>query len=368
MGSLAITRTPSAIHDSRGALPYNLRTILPSVLSKGNLVTPPIELELPAPSISCRYTSEPADQLARPWHLFGLVEFGRPCGVERASGTFSAGLTPLPDHPLREAWLSTTPVRRGSDQRCSWTQTDDLLLIGLAVDEARYPSQRDAIQLAYRTLLSGAGRLGYPHIIRAWNYMADINAGAGDHERYRIFCEGRLAAFVECGYAARQFPSACALGHQGGDTIIYLLASRRAGVHFENPRQLSAYRYPRQYGPASPSFARATLLDSAGERKLFVSGTASIIGHHSAHDACVARQLEATCHNIDALLAHVGASTGGAPAMSLLKVYLRHPADLPVVRQGVRRHFGVDTPTLYVQGDICRRELLVEIDGIAEFA
>ena len=57
-----------------------------------------------------------------------------------------------------------------------------------------------------------------------------------------------------------------------------------------------------------------------------------------------------------------------AAAAHAVGLTLGHPADLPVVRQGVRRHFGVDTPTLYVQGDICRRELLVEIDGIAEFA
>lgn len=299
-------------------------------------------------------------------HLFGVIEFGPSCGVDRASGALCPGLQPLSAQPLREIWLSSTAVSHARDERCRWSRTGDLLLIGLDIDESRYRCQRDAIQLGYRALLSRARRLGCPHIIRIWNYMADINAGTGDHERYRVFCEGRLAAFIEAGYDASQFPSACALGHHGGATVIYLLASRRPGIHFENPRQLSAYRYPRQYGPASPSFARATLLTGAEGRQLFVSGTASIVGHQSVHDACAARQLDATCQNIDALLAHVAARTGSAPAMSMLKVYVRRREDLGVVRAGVQRHFGPATPALFLHSDICRRELLVEIDGIAK--
>ena len=49
------------------------------------------------------------------------------------------------------------------------------------------------------------------------------------------------------------------------------------GTPVENPRQVSAYRYPREYGPQSPTFARA-LLPPSPRVPLLLSGTASIDG------------------------------------------------------------------------------------------
>ena len=42
--------------------------------------------------------------------------------------------------------------------------------------------------------------------------------------------------------------------------MVYFLAGRTAPVFVENPRQVSAYHYRREYGTHSPSFSRAALL------------------------------------------------------------------------------------------------------------
>ena len=52
--------------------------------------------------------------------------------------------------------------------------------------------------------------------------------------------------------------------------------------------------------------------------------------------------------------------------METLKVYLRHPEHFDAARNTIKRHFGSEVPALYVQADICRSELLVEVDGICK--
>jgi chorismate lyase/3-hydroxybenzoate synthase len=127
----------------------------------------------------------------------------------------------------------------------------------------------------------------------------------------------------------------------------------------ENPRQVSAWRYPRQYGRTAPSFARAMILPARDA--LAISGTAAVVGHASAHQDDLDAQLEETLTNLEALLASAGMAAG-FDTHSPLKTYVRHAADAPRVRAFLQRRLpGV--PVLLLHGDICRSELLVEIDG-----
>src|SRR5690606_13866131 len=98
------------------------------------------------------------------------------------------------------------------------------------------------------------------------------------------------------------------------------------GVPVENPRQVSAYRYPRQYGPTPPAFARAMLSPA---KQLLVSGTASVVGHASHHVGDAAAQLDETARNLDSLMRTAGIGPLGAE--SLLKLYVRNPAQVPDV-------------------------------------
>jgi chorismate lyase/3-hydroxybenzoate synthase len=130
-------------------------------------------------------------------------------------------------------------------------------------------------------------------------------------------------------------------------------------VRVENPRQVSAWRYPRQYGSTPPSFARAMSLPALDA--LAISGTAAVVGHASAHHDDLDAQLEETLVNLEALLASADMSAG-FDTQSPLKAYVRHGADAARVHDFLQQRLpGV--PVLLLHGDICRGELLVEIDG-----
>jgi len=149
-----------------------------------------------------------------------------------------------------------------------------------------------------------------------------------------------------------------------------LAAKNRGGLHFENPRQISAYRYPKQYGMRSPSFARATYKDFGEQKYLYVAGTASIVGHESRHADNPLEQVKETHRNIDCLLDHGNALLSerikkiNFEDAIVTKTYVRNEELYPLVRDEMKRKMTGSQPGLYLIGDICREELLVEIEGV----
>lgn len=220
----------------------------------------------------------------------------------------------------------------------------------------------------YRDLLHRVGELSYPHLVRIWNFVPGINSGSGDEEVYARFNRGRALAFDQLGLQPHQYPAATGVGSLAESPLtVMILASRAEPLAIENPRQVSAYKYPRQYGPRSPAFARAMLLPDRAGGNLFVSGTASIVGHESLH-ADIESQLQETLANLDQLMGAAAARLPGAdfgPGRSW-RVYLRDPADLERVEPEVTRRLGNRESVVFLQADICRRELRVEIEGVCQ--
>ncbi len=335
--------------------------------------------------IRCEYSVDSVDSLLLSDHVLAVFGFdrgasgptldqplhstGSQCGgsdVQPLDPRYiDTGLTLIGQKDLREVWYSPVPVSFGVDADVRWASNGHLLLVSVAVELSGEDVQAVTYD-AYKHLLRVMVEHGCPRIIRAWNYLPDINAGEGDDERYKHFCSGRHEAFIEKNHDLLQFPAACALGCQSGPMVIYLLASAEPALHFENPQQVSAYHYPREYGPRSPSFARAALKSWSSCSHVYISGTASIIGHQSLHEDDVSRQLEVTFDNIDRLLMHIqsGSSLPLLPRVSMLKVYIRHVDDYALIRDAVEQQYGINTPVVYVQADICRQELAVEIDGL----
>jgi chorismate lyase / 3-hydroxybenzoate synthase len=157
------------------------------------------------------------------------------------------------------------------------------------------------------------------------------------------------------------------VGKRPGNTVISFLAARRPGMAIENPRQVSAYSYPAQYGPRGPSFSRAVFSTWSGRPQLYISGTASILGHLSQHAGDAHAQTGETITNLRAVIAeaHKYGLIGDTDSSdTLFKVYLRRPEYQPVVEARLRKAFGPELPIVYLQADICRRELLVEIEVV----
>lgn len=223
---------------------------------------------------------------------------------------------------------------------------------------------------AYAEVFAQLAALGRPPILRLWNYLPRINDETSGLERYRQFNIGRQEAFVEAGEDAfAGSPAACALGKAAGTLSVRFLAGRTRVLPLENPRQVPAWRYSRRYGPKAPTFCRALLADAGGGRvALLISGTASIVGEDTVHLGDVRAQTDETFANLRALLDTAHARTDARFALDelALTVYVRHPADLDAVRERVALHAPrAAVQALWLQADICRSELLVEIEAHA---
>lgn len=253
-----------------------------------------------------------------------------------------------------EVWPSSGPVRRFNAQGFACAEDGEHLFFW-RIDSAAGDVEA-AAETAYRDLLALCAGSGYPELLRIWNYFDEVTVGQGDDERYRRFCVGRHRALAAPGFE-RRLPAATLIGTRVPGLQLYGFASRKAGRQIENPRQTSAFRYPREYGPSSPSFSRATRHGDT----LLVSGTAAIVGHQTQHPNAVLPQTRAMLDNVVALLGNAG--TGPWQPMTL-RLYLRNPADATPVIDEVRAVFGAAAPLLVVEGEVCRRDLLVEIEGV----
>jgi enamine deaminase RidA (YjgF/YER057c/UK114 family) len=108
------------------------------------------------------------------------------------------------------------------------------------------------------------------------------------------------------------------------------------------------------------------LMQTGGDSLLFVSGTASIVGHETLHIGNASAQVQETIANIFAVMAQAqraGLDSSITHANLLLKTYLRRPEDLTMVRNSLSQAFGPAVNTLYLQADICRSNLLLEIEA-----
>ncbi|MGM9427034.1 hypothetical protein [Hydrogenophaga sp. MI9] len=285
--------------------------------------------------------------------------------------------TVLAPQPLsQECWVlqDGLPLQSGVSEGIAWRRGGDLLFGVIEIDEAAVTAQAPHTPLqqasfdAYARIFRLLDAQGLPHLWRLWNYMADINGESHGLERYRQFNMGRGDAF-EAGARSvvGRVPAACALGVATGPLTIAFMAGPTPIVPVENPRQVSAFLYPDRYGPRSPTFSRAALAHPPGQEILFVSGTASIVGHQTVHAGDVRAQTEESLENIAAVLVEASAnSRSGSYALGDLgyRAYVRHAADLDVVRSVVERRLG-GAPVVYVQADVCRSDLLVEIEGQA---
>jgi enamine deaminase RidA (YjgF/YER057c/UK114 family) len=279
---------------------------------------------------------------------------------------------------LGERWLSTLPVIAGDSEGIAWRRSGDVLYGVLELNEALFAGEttrtplQAASEEAYRRLFRLLEAQQLPHLWRVWNYLADINGESHGLERYRQFNIGRQDAFLDfCRGATGNVPAACALGLAGGPLSIAFMAGATPAVALENPRQVSAYNYPAEYGPRSPTFSRGALVYPPGGEILFISGTASIVGHQTVHPGDVAGQCREALANV-ALVVDEAARQGrtGPYALAELayRVYVRDAASQPLVAATLAPLIGTVADVVYVEADICRIDLLLEIEATASHA
>jgi chorismate lyase / 3-hydroxybenzoate synthase len=339
------------------------------------------------PSLQLDYVSstELAVQSGAWWnHVLGVVGFEKPPVIDLVGVPVTASMTPPlgTDDNLCEVWrvaggngltLSTGTLRHG---RVQYRYCDELMFGSVTLDERGFDGNSaeallQATRTAYQEVFTVLEETQHRHLIRVWNYLPEINGDAEGDERYRHFNSARQTAFRESGRSVvGTVPAACALGSPAGSPIsIYFLASRHPPKMIENPRQISAYHYPPKFGVHSPMFSRACVLSESGGTNFFVSGTASIVGYETIHHGDVTAQTRETLTNIEALLDEANRVMGSAHySMDALKfkVYVRRASDLAAIERALSSSLSESTSIVYLRADVCREDLLVEIEATGE--
>ena len=295
-----------------------------------------------------------------------VVEFGRPVTavMPRPRGFGLELHLPVLGGKPREV-VFPQPAARLEDSDLSLCLSGDLLLGCASEPVADAHALSTQTQALYRHVLTAArGR----HLYRIWNYVPGINTVTDGLENYRAFCQGRSLAFeAEAGAGFPQIlPSASAVGTPDGFQSLVFVAGPTRPRHFENPEQVPAYRYPPEYGPRPPSFSRATVAALPDRTLTFISGTAAIKGHQTVAPGALDAQLDCTLDNLRliSLATGLGENLGaGRVAQRHFKVYLRRAADLAAIRNRLERLLLQPTDhVIYLQADICRAALNVEIE------
>jgi chorismate lyase / 3-hydroxybenzoate synthase len=226
---------------------------------------------------------------------------------------------------------------------------------------------REEVASAYRAVIESLEKIGR-HPARFWNFIPDIGERIVDGlDRYMVFNAGRHDAYSDqCGALG----TASAVGITGADLFIHCLALDAPGTPIENPRQTPAWQYSARYGPLPPCFSRAVIVELAGRRTLLIGGTASVVGEDSRHAGQFDEQLEETLLNLEALIRTADRnSPDGSTALHRLvdlRAYVTSPAEAERVREVLASRCPRARNVAVALAQVCRPELLVEIEGIAE--
>ncbi len=306
-------------------------------------------------------TKTTSDLLLEPDTL-AVLEF-RQFSVENAVPVKLSTLKSNTDEPRRmvEVWKShSNIINSGINNNCRWRCSDDYLFVAIDLECHKLNNLENISEQAYHNLLQTIQDSDYKKLLRIWNIIPRINIGDGDDENYKRFCNGRLNVFNQFGIKDTDYPAASAVGHYGDGITVYAISTKLDPMHIGNPRQVDAFEYPRQYGPSSPSFARATCLEIPDTTKklFFISGTASILGHDTVHIDDLAGQLHTTNDNILYLLKEAGLRRD---EIHSLRVYLRDPCDAHQTRKTIESWYP-NAQVIITHADICRANLLVEIE------
>jgi len=243
---------------------------------------------------------------------------------------------------------------------------------------------RNAFEIAHQILL--AENMTFDHLVRQWNYIGSIlhtdRHSDSISQHYQIFNEVRHSYYSRY-RTVKGFPAATGIGMKFNGVAIDFCAIQSCEdisvVSVNNPKQINPYSYEQEVLIGSPihglvqktppEFERAKLIVYGERSKLFISGTASIIGQETIGKDDVACQTRITIENMESLANRDNLRrlypqlTENSPNIYRnLRVYVKRREDIPKVKSICDSVFR-NIPVNYVQADICRKELLVEIEA-----
>lgn len=266
----------------------------------------------------------------------------------------------------RECWITEEQGNYDIHRSLHYYQTPEWLMGCFQLPAINQPDLSDIIQECYQSWFTEAARRGYPHLLRTWTCMPAITGPDDTSNNYQRFCEGRFHAYGGITETAG-YPAATVIGSQQDGIYQTFLAHRNRGITIENPRQTSAFDYPVELQSQAPLFSRALLHQNEYHQYLFISGTASIVEHQTRHQNDVSSQLREALANvrtlIDLAVQKYSFSIASLAGFNQLKVFIKHRKDYAIVRSLLESEIGISVPVIYLEADMCRSDLLVEIEA-----
>ncbi len=228
--------------------------------------------------------------------------------------------------------------------------------------------------------------LDFSSVIRQWNYIERIHTVSANNGRliqnYQIFNDVRSKYYLHSGHFTNGYPAATGIGMDvGGVSIDFIAASssKQISVHsIKNPMQIDAHLYGKTVligsnnKKTSPKFERAKVVSNHYAGEIYISGTAAIRGQETIERNEIEGQTIATIENIKELISIDNLRKNGAEVtndsikLCFLRVYINNKRDFNKVAELCNKYFP-KVPTLYLIAEICRDNLLVEIEGKAIF-
>jgi len=233
-------------------------------------------------------------------------------------------------------------------------------------------------------------------IVRQWNYIGHITEAENGMQHYQAFNESRARFYESSDWHGQGYPAATGIGMSIQGLIISLIASIGTTpevriLPIDNPLQVAAHHYSQaklvgdeqqeratissglkdtaiSIPLATPKFERGKILFNQQSGLCYVSGTAAIRGEESMHSLNAELQTRQTIENINFLISEENLRPVGitdfATTFVSLRVYFKNKEDAEVIQAEVEKQWA-GIPVVYMQADICRKELLVEIEGVA---
>jgi enamine deaminase RidA (YjgF/YER057c/UK114 family) len=258
-----------------------------------------------------------------------------------------------------------------------------LFLSGIKADyKLKVREQADSVFSDILNIMQGEN-LPLSSVVRQWNYIPDITGVKDGLQNYQEFNDSRSFFYDKAGFS-NGYPAATGIGTWCSGVSIDIDAIQplddsckifpvnndlQVPAHFYSPAVLIGIDGIGPGNKTTPKFERAKVVVYGNRGIIYVSGTAAIRGEKSTIDQAIEEQTHITLENIDHLisvntLAVSGIAGVNNVSVGTLRIYLKDGQFYEVVKNIIDKKYpGVQA--VYLKGDVCRPELLIEIEALA---
>lgn len=259
-----------------------------------------------------------------------------------------------------EIWTSEQKIRYKEHNGARYSVIDNKEI----VTEAIFPKSNQ-LESACEEVLQKAEEIlqmeemDFSNVVRQWNYIEDIVGVKNKQQNYQVFNEARTKFYNKINFT-HGYPSATGIGMEYDLVNIELIASPEKNklVPIENERQTPAYNYSGEVlygGRKTPKFSRGKL----NEKELYISGTASILNQEVQHIGSIRKQTKESINNMNTVIKNAEKEITGKP---YFRAYVKDTKNSDIVKEVISKELQTNN-FIVVKGEICRDELLVEIEG-----